>query len=86
MGVLDRARHAQEVVDGRLKNVGHGKFGRILRMARKPDVDEYVKVLQVTFLGAVIIGGVGFIIYIFFTQLGPWAWGEISGLFPGVGL
>lgn len=86
MAFIDRARRVQDTLDGRLKNVGHGKFGRILRMARKPDVDEYVKVLQVTFLGAVIIGGVGFMIYIFFTEVGPWAWGQLQGVFPGVGL
>ena len=43
-------------------------------MARKPDVDEYVRVLEVTWLGAVLIGAVGFMIYIFFSQAGPWLW------------
>ncbi|MCI4318707.1 MAG: protein translocase SEC61 complex subunit gamma [Thermoplasmata archaeon] len=81
MAFLDRARHVQDQFDGRLRGVGHGKFGRILRMARKPAVDEYVKVLEVTWLGAVIIGTVGFIIYIFFTQAGPWLWNNVfSGL------
>ncbi len=74
MAFLDRARRVQENFDGRLKNVGHGKYGRILRMARRPDVDEYVRVLEVTWLGAVLIGMVGFMIYIFFTQAGPWLW------------
>ena len=83
MSFLSRARRVQDTLDGRIKNVGHGKFGRILRMARKPDVDEYVKVLQVTFLGAVLIGGIGFVIYIFFTVLGPWAWGALQNLLPG---
>ncbi len=84
MTVVDRARRVQDALDGHLRNVGHGKFGRILRMARKPDVDEYVKVLQVTFLGAVLIGGIGFALYIFFTVLGPWVWGQLMGLgLPG---
>lgn len=74
MAFLDRARHVQDQFDGRLRNVGHGKYGRILRMARKPAVEEYVKVLEVTALGAVLIGMVGFMIYIFFTQAGPWLW------------
>lgn len=74
MAFLDRARRVQEQFDGRLKNMGHGKYGRVLRMARKPTVDDYVKVLEVTWLGAVIIGVVGFFIYIFFTQVGPWVW------------
>lgn len=74
MAFLDRAKRVQDNFDGRLRNVGHGKYGRILRMARKPAVDEYVKVLEVTWLGAVIIGVVGFLIYIFFSQAGPWLW------------
>jgi protein transport protein SEC61 subunit gamma-like protein len=80
MGFLDRIKRTQDQIDTRLKNVGHGKYGRILRMARKPDTDEYVKVLQITFLGAVLIGGVGFIIYIFFTQIGPWLWTQLQTL------
>jgi protein transport protein SEC61 subunit gamma-like protein len=81
MAFLDRARNLQGEIDGRLRNVGHGKYGRILRMARKPSTDEYVKVLSVTALGAVLIGSVGFLIYIFFQQYGPQLW---SSLFGGV--
>ena len=77
MAFLDRARRLQDHFDGRLRQVGHGKFGRILRMARKPEVDEYVRVLEITFIGAVIIGFVGFLLYIFFTQAGPWLWQQL---------
>ena len=77
MAFLDRARRVQDRFVGRLRTVGHGKFGRVLRMARKPAADEYVKVLEVTWLGAVLIGFVGFFIYIFFTQIGPWFWTNV---------
>jgi len=81
MAFLDRARRVQDQFDGRLRNVGHGKYGRILRMARRPTSEEYVKVLEVTWLGAVLIGMTGFAIYIFFTQAGPWIWSNVlSGL------
>jgi protein transport protein SEC61 subunit gamma and related proteins len=81
MAFLDRAKKAQDTFDGRLRTIGHGKYGRILRMARKPSTDEYVKVLEVTFLGAVIIGSTGFVLYIFFSQVGPWIWANyLSGL------
>ena len=81
MAFLDRARHVQDQFDNRLRAIGHGKYGRILRMARRPTSEEYVKVLEVTWLGAVVIGLTGFAIYIFFTQAGPWLW---SNLFPGL--
>ncbi len=77
MAFLDRARQIQEDVDGRLHSVGHGKFGRILRMARRPTSEEYVKVLEVTWLGAVLIGIIGFAFYIFFTEAGPWIWHNV---------
>lgn len=81
MTFLDRARRVQDDFDGRLRSVGHGKYGRILRMARRPTSEEYVKVLQVTWLGAILIGLVGFAMYIFFSQAGPWIW---SNYFAGL--
>jgi protein transport protein SEC61 subunit gamma and related proteins len=81
MAFLDRARRAQDNFDGRLRSFGHGKYGRILRMARRPTSEEYVKVLQITWLGAILIGLTGFGIYIFFTQAGPWLW---SSWFAGL--
>ncbi len=81
MAFLDRARRVQDNFDGRLRNVGHGKYGRILRMARRPTSEEYVKVLEVTWLGAILIGLTGFAIYIFFKQVGPCIWSTfLSGL------
>lgn len=81
MPIIDRAQKVQDEFDGRLKHVGHGRYGRILRMARKPTHDEYVRVLQITFIGAFIIGITGFAMYIFFTQVAPWFWGNyLAGL------
>ncbi len=77
MAFLDRARRVQDQFDGRLRSFGHGKYGRILRMARRPTSEEYVKVLQVTWLGAFLIGVTGFAIYIFFTEAGPWFWSNV---------
>jgi protein transport protein SEC61 subunit gamma-like protein len=79
MGWLDRAKDLQDKLDNRFKTVGHGKYGRILRMARKPDVEEYVRTLEVAGIGAILIGAIGFAIYIFFTQVGPWFWGVLTG-------
>jgi protein transport protein SEC61 subunit gamma and related proteins len=81
MAFLDRAKRVQDELDGRLRNIGHGKYGRILRMARRPTSEEYVKVLEVTWLGAILIGIIGFAMYIFFSQAGPWIWTHLtSGL------
>ncbi|MGC2290206.1 MAG: protein translocase SEC61 complex subunit gamma [Thermoplasmata archaeon] len=78
MAFLDRAKRVQDQFDGRLRQVGHGRYGRILRMARKPEADEYVRVLEITAIGAVIIGTVGFMLYVFFTEVGPWVWHSLA--------
>jgi len=81
MAFLDRARRVQDNFDGKLRTFGHGRYGRILRMARRPTSEEYVKVLEVTWLGAILIGTTGFLLYIFFSQAGPWIWNNwLSGL------
>lgn len=81
MPVIDRAQQVQDEFDARLKHVGHGRYGRILRMARKPTSDEYIRVVEVTFIGALVIGITGFAMYIFFTQVGPWFWSNyLAGL------
>ncbi len=83
MAFLDRAKQVQETFDGRLRGFGHGKYGRILRMARKPTSQDYVKVLGITWLGAILIGTTGFLLYIFFQVWGPDLWSTyLAPLFP----
>ena len=72
MAFLDRARRVQDNFDGRLRNIGHGKYGRSCRMARRPTSEEYVKVLEVTWLGAVLIGLTGFAdLHLLLSRPGP---------------
>ncbi len=37
---------------------------RVLKVARKPDKDEYIDFAKVTTLGIIIIGLIGFVIYL----------------------
>jgi len=50
--------------------MGKGKYGRVLKMARKPETDEYIKVLQITSLGLILMGGLGFLIYLIWVAMG----------------
>jgi protein transport protein SEC61 subunit gamma-like protein len=61
----------QEKVEDRLKRIGKGKYGRVLKMARKPDKDEFLKVVQVTGIGMILIGALGFLIYLIWNYLPP---------------
>ncbi len=67
--IVEESWNVQGRIEGRFKNIGKGKYGRVLKMARKPDNDEYVKVLQITGIGLTLIGGLGFLIYWLWTQL-----------------
>lgn len=59
----------QDRIETRLRNMGKGKYGRILKMARTPTPDEYRKTVAVTGLGIVILGALGFFIMWMMTYL-----------------
>ncbi len=70
--IVERAWEIQKRIEERAKRLGKGKYGRVLQMARKPTQDEFSKVVQLTALGILLIGAVGFVIYLIFTYGGPW--------------
>ena len=60
---MERSWDLQRKVEERVKHIGKGKYGRVIKMARKPTRDEYVKITQIVSLGLILIGGLGFLIY-----------------------
>ena len=74
--LMERGWEVQRRIEERLKRMGKGKYGRILRMARKPTSDEFSKVIIITGIGRLAVGALGFVIYFimryggsFFTSL-----------------
>jgi protein transport protein SEC61 subunit gamma-like protein len=61
--IMEKGWEVQRRIEERLKRVGKGKYGRILKMARKPTSDEFSKVLIITGLGLLAVGALGFLIY-----------------------
>lgn len=61
----------QRKIEEKIKRIGKGKYGRVIKMARKPDYDEYVKTTKITALGIILIGALGFVIYWLWTNLPP---------------
>lgn len=59
----------QDEFESKARGFGKGKYGRILKMARTPSKEEYVKTLYVTGLGIIAIGAVGFAIWWIMTCL-----------------
>jgi protein transport protein SEC61 subunit gamma-like protein len=68
-GLVGRAWELQHRIESRAKNLGKGKYGRVLKMARKPDAEEFNQVAKVTAVGMLVIGGLGFLIYFLFAQI-----------------
>ncbi len=57
----------QRKLEERFRNVGKGKYGRIFKMAKKPTLEEYTRVVQMVSIGIALIGGLGFLLYLLFT-------------------
>ncbi len=64
MGVVDKSAEFQRKIEQKFSRIGKGKYSRILKMARKPTREEYSKVITITGLGIIAVGGVGFLIYL----------------------
>ncbi|MFG1450451.1 MAG: protein translocase SEC61 complex subunit gamma [Thermoplasmataceae archaeon] len=64
MTLDDKMFEIQDRIERKMGGIGHGKYARILRMARKPTRDEYTKVLLITGIGIVFLGLIGFFIYL----------------------
>jgi protein transport protein SEC61 subunit gamma and related proteins len=79
--IVDRSWDVQRRIEERMKRLGKGKYGRVLKMARKPTSDEYSKVVMITGVGIAAIGALGFIIYLIM-RYGP---GLFRGIFQTVG-
>jgi protein transport protein SEC61 subunit gamma and related proteins len=62
--IVERSWDVQRRIEERMKRLGKGKYGRVLKMARRPTPDEYSRVVMITGLGVVAIGALGFIIYL----------------------
>ncbi|WP_455393033.1 protein translocase SEC61 complex subunit gamma [[Eubacterium] cellulosolvens] len=72
MDVVKGSWSIQQKVEDRIKRMGKGKYGRVLKMARKPDSEEFTKVVQITGIGIILIGALGFLIYLIWTFVPPW--------------
>ncbi len=71
-GIVEKGWDVQRRVEERAKRIGKGRFGRVLKMARKPTAEEYSRIVLITGLGLVLIGLLGFVIYWVMKYGGAW--------------
>ena len=69
---VEKAWEIQHNLEARQKRIGKGKYGRVLKMARKPTNDEYSKTSKITAVGIMLIGGLGFLIFLLAQIIAPW--------------
>ena len=69
---MEKAWDLQHNLESRQKRIGKGRYGRVLKMARKPTNDEYAKTSKITAAGMLLIGGLGFLIFLIASQVAPW--------------
>jgi protein transport protein SEC61 subunit gamma-like protein len=75
-GIVDKAWDLQNRIESRRDRIGKGKYGRVLKMARKPTDEEYSKTSKITGLGILLIGGLGFVVFLMAKEVAPY----IAGL------
>ena len=61
--IVDKSWDLQRRIEEKTKHVGKGKYGRVLKMARKPSGEEYLRISQIVAIGLILVGGLGFLIY-----------------------
>ena len=69
MKVEAKAEEIQDSFEARTRNLGRGKYGRILKMARTPTREEYKRTCYIAAIGMIIVGAVGFAIMWVMTYL-----------------
>ncbi|HUR61644.1 MAG TPA: protein translocase SEC61 complex subunit gamma [Candidatus Thermoplasmatota archaeon] len=68
-GFVDRAWTVQDRVSKRWDGLGKGRIARVLRMARKPEPEEFRQSALIVLVGIAVIGALGFFVYLFMSWL-----------------
>lgn len=66
---LERSWDAQHRIEKKLGSLGKGKYARVLRMARKPEPQEFRQTALVVLVGVMVVGGIGFAIFLLMSWL-----------------
>ncbi len=78
MTITETFERVQRVIEEKTRTLGRGKYGRVLRMSRKPTPEEFSKSAWITAIGIAVVGSLGFAIYYIWTYLPPWLGGVLG--------
>lgn len=68
-GFIEKAWQAQRRLEAKWTSLGSGRYARVLRMARKPEPEEFRQSATIVLVGIAVIGGLGFGAYLLMTWL-----------------
>lgn len=69
---LQRAWDAQHALERRVGAVKKGRYARVLRMARKPEPEEFRHTSNIVLVGIGIVGALGFVVLLVMKGLLRW--------------
>jgi len=64
MDIIKKIYEKQDWLEDKARGIGKGKYARVIKMAVKPDEEEFSKTLLVTGIGIAVIGFIGFVIFL----------------------
>ena len=76
--IIKKSWKLQELIEDKSRGFGKGEYGRVIKMARKPDYEEFMKTCAIVGAGIGIIGGLGFLIYYLWVHLPDWFGGLLG--------
>jgi protein transport protein SEC61 subunit gamma-like protein len=76
---VEKAWDLQHKIEVKQNRVGKGKYGRVLKMARKPTNEEFSKTSKITGISILLVGGLGFLIFLLAKTVAPWI-AELIGI------
>ncbi len=79
-GFVAKMWHWQHALDRKWDGIGKGRIARVLRMARKPEPDEFRQSAVIVLVGIAVIGGIGFFMFLLMDSLIFWIDHSLKGI------
>ena len=81
MDILERSWEWQDRIEKSVtERLKSNKYSRVIKMSVKPTNEEFLKTLQITTIGTILIGALGFAIYMIWTGVGELLKPLVKGL------
>jgi len=70
--VVEKGWDIQRRIEEWTKRFGKRKYGRVIKLARKPTYEEFVKTSAIAGIGIILIGLIGYVVYLLYKYIPSW--------------